>query len=82
MGGTCRFVALALATAVTVGTAVAQTQPSPGPTKPPTQSGSDQPGTSAAAGPTIDDCRAGWTPSLRWAKQEFEDSCAKMKEAK
>lgn len=82
MAGTCRLVALALGIAAVVGMAGAQTQPTPGPTKPPAQSGSEQPGTSVAARPTNDECRAGWNPSLRWAKQEFEDSCAKLKEAK
>jgi hypothetical protein len=77
------LVAVGLAIALVVGTAEAQTQPAPGPTRPPpVRSGLEQPGTPVAAGPTVEECRAGWNPSLEQTKQEFEDRCAKLKEAK
>jgi hypothetical protein len=62
------------------GLALGQGPATPGPTKPPP--GDARPKTDIVANPTVDQCRAGWNPSLTWTKEQFESFCAKLKAAK
>jgi hypothetical protein len=77
-----RHVLLA-ALAFTAGAALAQNQPAPGPTKPPpTTSPLAKPGADMVINPTTAQCRAGWNPSLKWTRAEFDAHCAQMKTSK
>jgi hypothetical protein len=60
------------------GGASAQTQPTPGPTKPPPTVA--QPGQApTTGGPSAEQCRAGWNPSLVWSKEQVEIRCNQQK---
>jgi hypothetical protein len=71
--------ATGLAMVASSGGAAAQTQPAPGPTNPPpVTSSAEKPGAEPVIDPTDEECRAGWTPTAKWTKQEFEDRCARL----
>ena len=78
-----RIVVVAAAMVVVGGLVLAQTSPTPEPTKP-----EPAPGPVARAGrdivvnPTLEQCRAGWNPTLRSTRDEFKAHCAKMQTAK
>jgi hypothetical protein len=65
---------------LTGGLALAQTSPTPGPTKPeptPAPMAKD-----IVLNPTLEQCRAGWNPSLKWTREKFEAQCGRMKAPK
>jgi hypothetical protein len=64
------------------GAMLAQTSPPTGPTAPPKTLPVPKVGESVVIKPTKDECRAGWLPSLRWTKEEFDRFCRQMKISK
>jgi hypothetical protein len=65
------------------GFALAQTSPTPGPTAPPPQpSPLSKPGSDMVINPTVEECRVGWNPELKWTREQFETFCVQMKAAK
>jgi hypothetical protein len=64
------------------GGALAQTAPPAGATAPPKTLPVPKGGESLVINPTTDQCRAGWRPSLRWTKAEFEGFCRQLKISK
>jgi hypothetical protein len=65
----------------TVMVAVSQTTPSPGPTNPNQPSQNNplaQPGATIVINPTIDECKQGWNPSMKWTQEQFTDFCTKL----
>jgi hypothetical protein len=32
--------------------------------------------------PTIEECRRGWRPGLKWTKKQFDDFCSQLKISK
>ena len=79
------FHATGLALGFLVGTTVvasAQTAPAPGPTNPTQPNPQAQPGATIVINPTEQECIKGWSPDLKWTKEQFEDFCGKLKAAK
>ena len=72
--------------AVSVGTSFGQGAPSPqpGPTNPtsPATNPQAQPGATMVVNPTVEECRQGWNPSLKWTKEQFEHFCATLRASK
>ena len=67
---------------------VAQGVPAPGspgptnPTPPATTNPLAHPGATIVINPTIDQCNAGWSPSLRWTAEQFAQFCVEMRSSK
>ena len=73
------------AAALTCATAAyAQTSPTPGPTNPtPPQSNPlSKPGTDLVINPTVEECQKGWTPGVKWTKEQFDAFCQQMRTSK
>ena len=62
--------------------APSQTAPTPGPTNPTQPNPQAQPGATIVINPTEQECSKGWSPDLKWTKEQFEDFCGKLKAAK
>jgi hypothetical protein len=61
----------------------AQTSKSPGPTAPRDEAlPIPKRGDNLVLNPTIDECRRGWRPGLKWSKKQFNRFCAQMKISK
>jgi hypothetical protein len=76
-----------LATTIVLGVAVsgallAQTAPQPGPTVPPKTLPVPKGGETLVINPTIDECRTGWRPGLRWTREEFDKFCTQLRISK
>jgi hypothetical protein len=77
--------AASLAAGFLVGTALAasaQTAPTPGPTNPTPPNPQAQPGATIVVNPTEQECSKGWSPDMKWTKEQFDDFCGKLKAAK
>ena len=77
--------ATGLAAGYLVGTtlaASAQTAPAPGPTNPIQPNLQAQPGATIVVNPTEQECSKGWSPDLKWTKEQIDDFCGKLKAAK
>jgi hypothetical protein len=78
-----RIMAVAAAAVVMGGLVLAQTSPTPGPTRPePAPGPIAQADRDIVVNPTLEQCRAGWNPTLRWTRDGFQAQCAKMHAAK
>lgn len=62
--------------------ASAQSTPAPGPTNPIPPNPQSQPGATIVINPTLEECRRGWEPSMRWTQDQFQQFCTKLSEAK
>jgi hypothetical protein len=63
--------------------ALAQTSPPPGPTVPDKAIPEKmlpvpRPGDDMVLNPTLEECRAGWRPGLKWTKAQFEKFCTQL----
>jgi len=71
---------------VSIGSGFGQGTPSPqpGPTNPtsPSTNPQAQPGATIVVNPTVEECRRGWNPGLKWTKQQFEHFCATLRASK
>jgi hypothetical protein len=76
-----RIAAIAAIMVVVGGSALAQTSPTPGPTNP-TPAPMAKAEAEIVLRPSLDDCRAGWHPSLRWTREQFITHCGQMQAAK
>jgi hypothetical protein len=56
---------------------LAQPTPAPGPVKPPPPV-ENPAGKGIVLNPTDEECKRGWSPSLRWTKEQFNDFCGKL----
>jgi hypothetical protein len=61
---------------------VAQTSPLPGPAAPPKSLPVPKGGENLVLNPTIDECRAGWRPGVKWTKEQFAQFCRQMEISK
>jgi len=61
---------------------LAQTVPTPGPTNPNQPNPQAQPGATIVINPTERECEKGWSPDLKWTKEQFDDFCGKLKASK
>jgi hypothetical protein len=78
-----RIMAVAASMVVVGGLVLAQTSPMPGPTRPePAHGPLARADVDIVVNPTLEQCRAGWNPTLRWTRDEFQAHCAKMQTAK
>jgi hypothetical protein len=37
-----------------------------------------KPGSTIVVNPTHEECTRGWTPGLKWSKEQFDDFCQKL----
>jgi hypothetical protein len=78
-----RIMAVAASMVVVGGLVLAQTSPTPGPTRPePTPGPIARSDKNIVVNPTLEQCRVGWNPTLRWTRDEFQAHCAKMQTAR
>jgi hypothetical protein len=70
--------------AVSIGTGFGQGTPQPGPTNPtsPATNPQAQPGATIVVNPTVEECRQGWNPNLKWTKEQFEHFCTMLRASK
>ena len=75
---------LAAATLSGVTAGYAQTSPTPGPTNPaPAQPNPlAKPGSDLVINPTTEECQKGWSPGVKWTKEQFEAFCQQMRTSK
>ncbi|HEY7465778.1 MAG TPA: hypothetical protein VIB47_03730 [Dehalococcoidia bacterium] len=64
------------------GAILAQTSSPPGPTVPEKSLPVPKGGENLVLNPTLNECRAGWRPGLRWSKVEFDKFCRQMEISK
>jgi hypothetical protein len=64
------------------GAILAQTGPPTGPTVPGQAALGPKIGESLVFNPTLDECRVGWRPGLRWTRKEFDTFCRQFKRSK
>src|SRR5262249_30286255 len=76
-----RFAALAAAALALAVAATGQSSP-PGPTVPEKPLPVPKPGEDLVINPTIEECKVGWRPGLRWTKAQFEQLCAQLRISK
>lgn len=82
--GAVRVTLLTAATLGGVAAGHAQTSPTPGPTNPaPAQSNPlAKPGSDLVINPTTEECQKGWSPGVKWSKEQFEAFCQQMRTSK
>jgi hypothetical protein len=56
--------------------------PTPGPTNPSLPGPQAKPGATMVVNPTEEECRKGWSPTLKWTKEQVEQFCAQLKASK
>ena len=61
---------------------LAQASQSPGPTVPPKSLPIPKRGDNLVINPTVDECRKGWHPGLKWTKKQFDGFCSQLKISK
>jgi hypothetical protein len=61
---------------------LAQTLPPPGPTAPSKSLPVPKGGENLVINPTMDECKAGWRPGLKWTKEQFDGFCRQMEISK
>ena len=67
---------------------LAQGVPAPGtpgpmnPTPPQTSNVQSHPSATIVINPTVDECNAGWSPSLRWTAEQFDLFCGQLRSSK
>jgi hypothetical protein len=41
-----------------------------------------RPGDNMVLNPTLEECKAGWRPGLRWSKEQFDNFCTQFRISK
>ncbi len=62
--------------------APAQTAPTPDPTNLTQLNPQAQPGATIVINPTEQECSKGWSPDMKWTKEQFDDFCGKLRPSK
>lgn len=56
--------------------------PTPGPTNPTPPNPQSKEGATIVINPTIEECKVGWQPGLRWTKEQFDRFCTTLQSSK